>query len=76
MESEIVLVSGEEDWEGVYVNGTLFWEGHSVPGWVVIDALASAGLPARTFTVSHDWMIDEGRLPKSLSDIPEEAKVG
>jgi hypothetical protein len=67
-------VVGYDDWYGVYVDGVLAYEGHSVDPYHLIEA--SEGLP---FTLSEEggealgeWLYDQGRLPANYNDIPKE----
>lgn len=54
------------DWEGLYIDGKLYAEGHSLRASDVLDAL---DIPTETVTVDEEWMEDEGQLPDSLKDV-------
>lgn len=61
----IVLVVGD-DWEGLYVNGQLAVEGHSL---TVRDVCACIGIELQTRGCDEDWLHDEGALPIELGDV-------
>lgn len=51
------------DWKGVYVDGVLVAEGHSLREEEVLDALDI------DYTETHDWNgEDYGRLPNTLEE--------
>lgn len=62
-----------DDWQGLYLNGVLFTEGHSVHISELGAIINNGG--ANQFT-SHEvcfmWMYDMGHLPKFFTDIPKD----
>lgn len=58
-----------DDWCGLYVDGKLEYEGHSLDPYHVFVALK---LPFNEFAVNEDWLCDEGRLPENLEDVLNE----
>lgn len=70
---KLVLVNGD-DWEGIYINGELFYEGHSIPTDVMVDVIMSNKFFTSYVSASVDseWLEDNGGLPLYLKDIPEE----
>ena len=64
---EFNLVVGE-DWEGLYVDGVLYVQGHS------IDARDIAGAANLKFETTHateagsDYLADNGYLPETLEE--------
>lgn len=67
-----------EDWQGLYVNGWLKIEGHSISTYQVIYIVASYLKEAKDFTleelvVNQEWMEEQGDLPNKFYGIPEEA---
>jgi hypothetical protein len=74
----ITLVEGEYDWQGLYIDGELVDENHSLGERAVIDACAKGGTRMCSFAtvvVKDEWMFDQDHLPTYLSQIPDEAKV-
>lgn len=64
-----------DDWQGLYLNGELVHQGHSVPLWVIGEEINSASQGIQEFitiVVDYDWMSLAGMLPVKLEDIPEE----
>lgn len=70
---KIDLVSGESEWQGLYVNGKLVEENHSLSCEAVLRQLADLKLIQFVETyVSQEYLDDQGNLPDLLSDIPKE----
>ncbi len=68
---EVVVVSNHDDWEGIYVDGVLRAENHSL---TVREILQILGVKTDFREVSPEWLGGEvGSLPEKLGDIPEEA---
>ena len=68
MTKEVTIVYGD-DWEGLYVDGKLVAQNHSVSA---ISALESLGFSVNQKEVDYAWLLDEGNLPDSLSDVKME----
>lgn len=68
----ITAVFGD-DWNALYLDEKLFWEGHSIPMWAWVDAINEAAGPepveAREWFADIDWLVSVGRYPKSLDDV-------
>lgn len=54
------------DWEGLYVDGKLIDEGHSMR---LDTILSNMGMQVTLVTLDQDWLEDAGRLPKDYSDV-------
>ncbi len=68
---KVTLVSNGDDWEGLYVDGKLKTEGHSVTPH---DLAAALDLEWERVTVSSNWLgYEVGSLPQELSKIPKKA---
>ncbi len=71
--STITLVRGD-DWEGIYVDGKLMTEGHSIEIseaiWIGINHKATK---VETKFCDLGWLHDEGNLPQALADVKLEA---
>lgn len=72
----ITLVTAD-DWEGLYVNGKLHDENHSLDYGFIFERLGDVPrmYAFHRIRVKDEWMLDEGRLPTYLSQIPEEART-
>jgi len=62
---KVVLVDGD-DWQGLYVNGKLETQGHSVE---LDDVLKVFGITIDTIYADLDWLSDLGYLPDKLKDV-------
>ena len=56
-----------DDWEGMYINGELIAEGHSIEKNTVLTALSIEF--KEYWTVDEKWLTDRGRLPDYLSEV-------
>lgn len=62
--SKATFVYGE-DWEGVYIDGKLLEDGHSINPR---DLLSNLGYQIESFDVNQQWLEDNG-LPKHLENV-------
>lgn len=61
-----------DDWTGLYVDGRLQREGHSIEAWdalVLIQDLELDNFGLEYFWCDLDWIHDRGNLPDELSDV-------
>jgi hypothetical protein len=64
-----------DDWEGIYINGKLDYEGHRIHNGVWIDLIKKYGAfsqKVESYWVSEDYLHDRGNLPDKFEDIPKE----
>lgn len=61
------IVQGD-DWVGVYVEGKLITEGHSVNAYELLNQL---GYYVDSVEPDFDWLWDIGNLPVYLKDVKE-----
>lgn len=61
----IVFVSGD-DWEGMYLDGELVDEGHSLNVFKVLEKL---GLAHEIRDLDSEWIEERGSLPDYLKDV-------
>ena len=66
MKDIVVVGSPDGDWEGVYVDGRLVFEGHSITWWHMLDALK---INYTTDDADEEWLHGRGNLPDKLSDV-------
>jgi len=71
MESKITFVDGD-DWAGLYVDGKLVLESHSLNPESVLEAL---GIKTTSIQAHLDWLGDMGSLPYDLKDVVAEGDV-
>lgn len=57
-----------DDWEGLYYQGNLIAEGHSLNARDVLDAL---DFRYNTKEANPNWLEERGDLPKLLKDVKE-----
>lgn len=78
--NKVTIVDGD-DWQGLYLNGYLHHQGHSIPLHVVGDLVnyTAAGEGIHEWVnieVDYEWMAEVGHLPNDIKDIPHEVIVG
>lgn len=61
-----------DDWAGLYIDGELKHENHSIPlrelvGYTLTEV---RGLDGTDF---EKWLLEHGRMPKLLSEVPDAA---
>jgi hypothetical protein len=62
------LVTNHNDWEGLYIDGKLVIEGHSIS---LLDFARATGIDLEQVAVSTEWLGETvGNLPKSFGKIP------
>lgn len=73
--SEIVLVVGDKEWEGLYVDGKLKREDHALGVEGILDAL---GIEYEYILVGDVsiWEKWNGRLPPRLSTVRKDTMLG
>lgn len=68
--ADIVFVTNEDDWHGVYVDGYLVTDGRTIDFSVLFDRLVGETISSTEWrVVDYDWMQEEGYLPSSLFDV-------
>lgn len=68
MIEKITLFWGE-DWEGLYINGKLTIENHSIRSSEVIKVLEAHGMEAASIEVDDDWLMAVERMPEDADDV-------
>lgn len=63
-----VFVTNYNDWEGIYLDGKLVDQGHSLD---LVQTLKRLGIDVRVVEPSHDWLMSRGRLPDTLDEVVE-----
>ena len=65
---KIVIVNGD-DWAGIYIDGKLQYEGHSIsPN----DILTVLGIEHKEIECDYDWLAERGSLPENLKQVKTE----
>ena len=64
---EFTYVDGD-DWNGLYKDGELIWQGHSLSTYQVFKFL---GIALDMKAADGDWLYDKGNLPQYLKDVVE-----
>ena len=71
----VTVVSGEDEWEGVYVDGVLLEQGHSgIAGSALKAVVQAPGATVENITIPADYMEELGHLPERLADLPAEMR--
>lgn len=73
MHKRIVFVNDPAggDWVGLYINGELALEGHSLFPKQVLNTL---GISFESLTADEEWLYKEIVFPKNFSDVKLEVK--
>ena len=65
----ISIVNGG-DWEGIYFDGELQNQGHSLDIEVILEALKGRTITSVDFfDLDDEWMEDQGWLPNNIQDV-------
>ena len=56
-----------DDWEGLYINGKLVLEDHSLLAVDVLDAISLEDCEA--YDADEDWLFTRGTLPQDFKDV-------
>ena len=68
--ADACIVSNDDDWDGLYINGKLVFEGHSIPNTELLDALKGKTLVGyERRTCDQAWLYDHGNLPDDLARV-------
>ena len=62
----VIVSSSSGDWEGLYKDGVLVTEGHSISNR---DIFANLGVSVQEKEAAEGWLEERGNLPKNLSDV-------
>ena len=69
---DIIYVTGD-DWCGLYTDGALHMEGHSIDAVDILDWIAAMGhLDISSFQIKDanlDWLTEVGSLPAYFTDV-------
>ena len=66
MENKIIVIThGEEEWDGVYINGQLVYEAHTLDP---VQLLRALGIDFTVREVDQEYMNARGGYPKNLKD--------
>jgi hypothetical protein len=77
----IVDIIKADDWEGMYVDGTLCTESHHIDSEDILECVKNKvetledGITAFEYVISYvnqEWMEEQGSLPLNISDISED----
>ena len=62
---KITFVFGEAEWDGMYIDGKMVHQDHSLRLFEVLKAL---GIQYETRDVDQEWLDNRGHLPDNLED--------
>ncbi|RWH49571.1 MAG: hypothetical protein E5V72_02010 [Mesorhizobium sp.] len=67
---KIVYARGD-DWEGLYIDGELETQGHSISLSELLDIIKEKGVieTAETRMVDLNWLGDHGTLPNNIEEV-------
>jgi hypothetical protein len=69
--SKIVYVGSDNDWCGLYINGKLVYENHSIPTLTFAELMMS-NQPIESFNMQYadsDWIYERENLPEDLNEV-------
>ena len=64
-----IKIMTADDWEGLYIDGKLVMENHSLR---VEDVLEACQVKFDSHWVDDDWMCNRGRFPEKFEDVPKD----
>lgn len=65
----VVFVNGD-DWTGMYIDGVLVEEGHSISPYRAIEAVICKEVTSLyRVEANNEWLQEVGNLPKYLKDV-------
>ena len=69
--SKYVLVTNYDDWEGLYLNGILQLEGHTVRREDLMELIINTNKKVTDFEEvdAYGWLYDGGTLPRTLTEV-------
>lgn len=68
--ASVCIVGNDDDWEGLYVNGRLIVEGHSLDARDILDALRGKMLTDHESRIcDRQWLHNHGNLPDDLARV-------
>jgi hypothetical protein len=74
MGKRVDFVDGD-DWEGLYIDGKLVLQDHSISAWEVIKLLAFEHIePGGYHFADLDWLMNNSGLPENIEDVIIEGK--
>lgn len=70
---KIKKVTLSDDWCGIYLNGALYYEGHTIPDWVWLDICMECGAEASKLSyedrLDGRWAEQQTSLPNTFEEI-------
>lgn len=73
MTTEISLVTNCDDWEGIYINGKICIQDHSLSAEDVLIKLDKLGIiNFYKYECSSEWLCNIGRYPENIQDVEAE----
>lgn len=63
---KVTIVSDGDDWEGLYIDGVLVFENHTVGAQDVLRAL---GIECDWVECDREWIDNRGSLPDDLNEV-------
>ena len=63
---QAIFVSNGDDWEGIYINGRLVAQGHTIE---ISEVLMSLGYEVVDKLTEEGWLEDQGYLPENITDV-------
>ena len=61
-----ITVTDGDDWKGLYVDGKLVYEGHSIP---IHEFAKAANIDFDFVEADDEWLEEVGSFPKNLSEV-------
>jgi hypothetical protein len=66
MTKKITIVSNEDDWEGLYIDGKIALQAHNLS---VYEVLLALDIIPEYITCDHEWLGEQTYLPTYLADV-------
>jgi len=75
LENKLTFINGD-DWEGVFINGVLKYEGHNISIWKFAEIAQEYNTLNFEFLLINEdgleWLSDVGSFPTKFTEIPRQ----
>lgn len=75
VDSPVVLVTNHDDWQAIYINGKCDYQAHDINMRELVKTCLEHGKMYNVVYSSYDELMDAGRYPDTLDEIPEWIEV-
>ena len=66
-----LTIAYSDDWEGLYKDGELMYQGHEVDRHELLAAIGRPDIVLDYFSVEGDWPQEYGEFPETLDEVKQ-----